>query len=370
MTRIHFHRLFAATSFGLLAFCSTASASDCTSSFYSQYESCKSNSVFCSPYSSPDDFVAAHPACFPGGTAASQVTVSSSSFQQIGSISSVVSSRMAASGGPLQLVSAPVKSMAAGGKNAWNVWANASASDTRQTFTVGPNTVRNDLDVTNAVFGIDYAAAPGMILGISGAFDRGQGSSQPTLLAARQLSTVTGYAIAPYLGYQINKELALDASLGFGVGKFSGAGRMESEATRFFYAVNLSYSRWIKDLQLSGKLGFLRGEEDTDDIKANSVTIAGSGAKTRINRLQLGIQAGYWLGNGMQPYAGLSYLGDSRSSTQGGVDPIGKGAWQWALGLNFFSLASGVTGGVAYTQEASRTNQRSNALAANLGFRF
>jgi hypothetical protein len=145
---------------------------------------------------------------------------------------------------------------------------------------------------------------------------------------------------------------------------------MESEATRFFYAANLSYSRWVKDLQLSGKFGFLHGEEDTDNIKANSVTMAGTAAKTRINRWQLGVQAGYWLGNGMQPYAGLSYLGDSRSSTQGGVDPIGKGAWQWALGVNFFSLSSGVTGGIVYSEEASRTNQRNNALAANLGIRF
>jgi hypothetical protein len=44
--------------------------------------------------------------------------------------------------------------------------------------------------------------------------------------------------------------------------------------------------------------------------KANGVTHCQHGAKSRMDRLQLGIQAGYWLGNGMQPYAGLSYLGD------------------------------------------------------------
>jgi hypothetical protein len=32
-------------------------------------------------------------------------------------------------------------------------------------------------------------------------------------------STTKGWAIAPYLGYQINKEFALDASIGFGSAK-------------------------------------------------------------------------------------------------------------------------------------------------------
>jgi hypothetical protein len=50
------------------------------------------------------------------------------------------------------------------------------------------------------------------------------------------------------------------------------------------------------------------------------------------------------MGNGAQPYAGLSYLGDRRSSSQAGVDPVGKSAWQWALGVNFFSLSSGING--------------------------
>lgn len=370
MTKTTFHRLLAASALGALALSDVASASTCSSSFYSYYESCKSDSLYCYPYSSPEEYVAAHPACFPGGSGTSQATMSASSFQQIGTISSMVSSRMVGGGGPQQLAATPVQGLAAGGKSAWNAWANAATSDTRQTFQVGINTVRNDLDVTNAVVGIDYAVAPGWILGISGAFDRGQGSSQPTVLAARQLSTTSGYAIAPYLGYQFSPELALDVSVGFGLGKVSGAGNMESEATRFFYAANLTYSRWIKDLQLSGKVGFLHGEEESDDIKANSVTMAGTAAQTRLNRVQLGAQAGYWLGNGMQPYLGLSYLGDSRSSSQGGVDPIGKGAWQWALGLNFFSLSSGVTGGVAYTQEASRTSQKNSALSANIGFRF
>ena len=90
MTRSLFYRLLVACAFGVLSFSRPALASDCYS-VYSSYESCV-NFGSCSPYSSPADFKAAYPQCFPGGSAASQVQVSASSFQQIGVVSSLVSS--------------------------------------------------------------------------------------------------------------------------------------------------------------------------------------------------------------------------------------------------------------------------------------
>jgi hypothetical protein len=371
MTKSILCRLLAGVSLGVLAFSNLASASTtCTSSFYSQYQSCLSNSASCSPYASPQDFVAAHPGCFPGGSSTSQAQVSASSFTQIGAISASVGARMQSAAGPTAVAAAPVRGMAAGGKNPWNVWANVAQNDTRQAYTIGPNQIKNDLDVTNVVLGADYALASGMVVGLSAAFDRGEGSMQPTALAARSASTTKGWALAPYLGYQINKEFALDASIGFGNGRNSGAGNMESEGDRLFYAANLNYSRWVKDLQFSGKVGFLHGEEDFGLTKVNGVAMANTAAKNKLDRIVLGAQVGYWMGNGAQPYAGLSYMGDRRSSSQGGVDPVGKGAWQWALGVNFFSLSSGINGGVAFTREEGRSNQKSSALTGNVGMRF
>lgn len=374
MVKSFFYRLAAVFSLGVLALSNNAVASGgCDSSFYSNYQSCQANSSNCVSYfglSSPAEVVAGHPHCFPGGSSASQAQMSGSTFQQIGAISSSLSSRLLAGGGPTQVTNAPVQGMAAGGKNAWNAWGSVAENDTRQSFTIGANAVRNDTNITNVVAGADYAIAPGMVFGVSGAFDRGDGSTKPTALLAKQASTTKGWAIAPYLGYQLNKELALDASIGFGEGKLSGAGGMESEGDRLFYAANLNYSRWVKDFQFTGKLGYLHGEEDIGNTKVNGATMNNTAAKNKLDRWQLGVQAGYWLGNGMQPYAGLSYLADRRSSSQAGVDPIGKSAWQWALGVNFFSLASGVTGGLAYTQEDGRSNQKNNALSANIGIRF
>ncbi len=368
MTKSLFYRLLVVFAFGVLSFSRPALASDCYS-VLSGYQSCV-NFGSCSPYSSPADYQAAYPQCFPGGAAASQVQVSASSFQQIGVVSASVSSRLLGGGGPTQLTSAPVQGMAAGGKNAWNVWGSVAASDTRQSYTLGGLAKKYDVDVTNSVVGVDYAIAPGMVIGVSGAFERGAGSAQPAAAAARQASTITGYAIAPYFGYQLSKELALDASIGLGSGNVSSAGNMESEGDRLFYAANLNYARWVKDWQFSGKLGYLHGEEDFGLAKINGTAQANTASKSKMDRWVLGVQAGYWLGNGMQPYAGLSYIADSLSSSQGGATPVGKSAWQWALGMNFFSLASGVTGGIAYTQEDGRSNQKNSALSANIGMRF
>jgi len=370
MTKLIVSRLFAAFAFLALALSNPVAASGgCDSSFYSGYQNCVSFGS-CSPYSSPAEYVAAYPQCFPGGSTASQVQVSASSFQQIGAISKSMSSRMLGGAGPTQVASVPVHGMAAGGKNAWNVWGSVAENDTRQSYTLGGNAKKNDVDVTNAVVGIDYAISPDMVLGVSGAYDRGAGSAQPTALAARQASTIKGYAIAPYVGYQLSKELALDASLGFGSGKISSAGSMETEGDRLFYAANLNYSRWVKDLQFTGKFGYLHGEEDFGNAKVAGTTINNTAAKSKLDRFLLGAQVGYWVGNGVQPYAGLNYSTDRLSSSQGGANPIGKSAWQWALGLNFFSLANGVNGGIAYTQEEGRSNQKNNAFSANLGIRF
>lgn len=368
MNKSYLSKLAAVVSLAALFLSSPATASNC-SSVYSLYQSCVSFGS-CSPYSSPGEVVAAYPQCFPGGSTASQAQVSASSFQQIGGISNAVSSSLLGGRGPVDLASATVQGMAAGGKTPWNIWGSVSESDTRQSYTLGGLAKKHEVDVTNAVIGIDYAIAPGMVLGVSGAFDRGAGNTQPNAAAAWQASTIKGYAIAPYFGYQLSKELALDASFGLGAGKISSEGGMESEGDRLFYAANLNYSRWFKDIQISGKLGYLHGEEDFGLAKLNGATQANTASKSKMDRWMFGAQAGYWLGNGAQPYAGLNYFADRLSSSQGGTNPIGKSAWQWALGVNFFSLSSGLTGGIAYTQEDGRSNQKNSALTANIGLRF
>lgn len=100
------------------------------------------------------------------------------------------------------------------------------------------------------------------------------------------------------------------------------SGNVTTEADRWFAAANLNYSRWMGNIQFVGKLAY--------------------------------------------------YNDMHRSATQFGAtdDPIGKSAWVWTLGVNLFSMKNGVTGGIAYNQEKSRTNQKNNTLMANINLRF
>lgn len=324
------------------------------------------------PLTSAD--IASHPSCFGGSALTAQVQINATSFAQASAISGALGSRFMGSAGPGPQAAAGTRGLAAGGiGKPFNVWGNLSHADTRQDYLATPSlSVSNDAMVLNTVLGADYALAPNFVLGVSAAVDRGDLSSQAAGQDQLQ-ATSKGYVIAPYAGYQLNKVLALDASVGFGQGKLYSSGDVNAESDRWFGAANLSYNQWFGNAQVTGKLSYLHGEEKYGDIRAAGVSYANTGARNTIDQMRLGVQAGYWLSGGFMPYAGLAYVNDLHRSTSlslASQDPIGKDAWVWTLGLNFFSLASGVTAGIAYNQEEGRSNQKNNNLLANISVRF
>jgi hypothetical protein len=357
---------------GLAAACGVASATPCDSAL-SSYEDAV---LGFAPASQASTLLSAHPECFPAGSVTSRVQINSTSFVQVSAISTALASRWFADG-PVPRADAGVRGMAAGGVGkAWNVWGNLNQNDTRQSYTAANAfNSKYDSNIRNTVIGADYALSPTMAVGVSAAYDRGDGSG----LNANPGNTPNtfnsdGSMIAPYFGMQISKELAFDASIGLGRGKLRTDSSTEAKADRWFGGANLAYNRWMGNLQWTGKASYLHGEEKYDNSRdtATGATFVGTGAKNKIDQLQAGVQAGYWM-NGFMPYAGLKYSSDVHRSTSqfgAGNDPIGKGAWVWALGVNFFSMSNGVTGGIAYNQEESRSNQKNNSLTANISLRF
>jgi hypothetical protein len=49
---------------------------------------------------------------------------------------------------------------------------------------------------------------------------------------------------------------------------------------------------------------------------------------------------------------------------------LGRDAFVWSLGVNFFSLSSKITGGLMYQVESNRDNSDNDVLTANVNFRF
>lgn len=347
-----------------LAVSGTARASSTCDIAVSSYSSCNGNA------SCEASLTSQHPECFAGGSTTSTTQINATTFVQASAISQAISSRLRQAGLGLVATADLRSGLAAGEAKAWNVWASYSGNNSRIRYTnTAATTTRSDSNVDATVVGGDYTWSPKLALGISLGIDRGNGSGQTGAFAVSNTGT-KGYTIAPYLGYQIDKVWAVDASAGWGEGEFS-SGAIRADSKRWFATGNLGYDRWVNNWQFSGKLSYLHGEEKYADSKNNGVVQARTASKNEVDQARLGARAGYWM-NGFMPYAGLLYVSDLRrsSSTGGGVDPLGRNAWVLSIGANFFSLSSKVTGGIAYEQESGRTNSKNESVMANVNFRF
>ncbi len=322
------------------------------------------------------EIVSNHPECFGGSPGSSLMSINSTSLFLAFAIGNALALRQSADG-PAPRAGAAVKGMAAGAAaGKWNAWANLNNNNTHQSYTAANGfKSKNNADIMTTVLGVDYGLSPTMALGVSAAFDDGDGSGRNYGPGGTTNTTdSSGYVIAPYFGMQLNKALSFDVSAGMGRGKIDTSTNTDARADRWFAAANLNYNRWMGNWQFTGRAGLLHGVEDYGDIKnsATGVKFAGTDAKNTLDQIRLGGQVGYWM-NGVMPFASLAYTNDvGRKTTQFGVsgNPIGRDAWVWGLGMNFYSMKDGVAGGVTYNEETGRNNQTNRSLMANINIRF
>ena len=317
--------------------------------------------------------VSNHPECFGGSPASSGISINSTSFLLFFAVTNALFMRQVADG-PAPVNSTGLKGMAAGnGAGKWNVWGNLTNTDTRQDYTAANGfKTKNYADVTTIVAGADYGLSQSTVLGVSGAFDDGDGHGRNLSVAGGNSIATKGYVIAPYLGMQLSRNLSFDASAGLGRGEMHTSANTSANASRWFAAANLTYNRWFDRLQFTGKASLLHGGEDYGKIKSAGVSTVGTDAKNTLDQLKLSAQVGYWM-NGVMPVASLSYANDlRRRTTQFGSpnNPIGRDGWVLGAGLNFYSVKDGITGGVMFNQEVGRGHQNQYGLMANINLRF
>jgi hypothetical protein len=367
---------------GLAGISGTASATDCASAV-SSYDSY----MLSLDYVNADLVKSSHPECFGGSssnTAAAAQAIQSTAIEQMLVISSNISARFQPAGAPPGRTadSGERKGLSAGNPaGKWNVWASVAETTTKYdrgtfNFNGADRTNKFDNRIENFVFGGDYQYAPNLAIGLSLAVDHGNGSAASYTIAAPDASkpvSTNGYSVAPYLGWQINKDWALDATVGFGDGESTVNGNIKTDSSRFFYGANLTYSNWYGNWQVAGKGGYLFGQEKAGDSKNNGATLANTKVTNEVGQFRLAGQAAYWM-NGVMPYFGLAYVADSRSSSasaaQQNATAMGKNAFVWSLGANFISLKNAMTGGIGYEQESGRSRSKNNKLMANINFRF
>ncbi len=376
---------------GMLAASGVAGATQCQgplgaiASYQLSLTSCFGNPICIAQVT--EQFTGSHPECFGANlnTAAAVKGIQATAFDQIQAASSALTMRLKESSTPTgKLMDSGQRTGLAAGNPAgkWNVWASVGETNTKfdrgtYFFNTADRTNKFDNKIENLVVGGDYLLAPNLVLGLSGAFDSGRGSAASYTIAApdgsKSVST-SGSSYAPYIGWQINKDWALDATMGWGNGKSTVDGSIRSETDRFFYGANLSYTSWKGNWQLTGKGSYLFGKEESGDSNNNGASIANSKVTNEIGQFRLVDQAAYWM-NGFMPYFGVGYAWDtnrysSTSAAQQDATAMGKSALVWSLGVNFISISNAMTGGIGYEQESSRERSKYDKLMANINLRF
>lgn len=282
------------------------------------------------------------------------------SVQQASIISNVVSNIFSSRapnspGAPVRMSLGSQNGMAAGNEAAkLNVWINAADSK------IGSSATASMFDgkVTNAIGGVDYMVSSNFVAGVSLGYDRVDLNFNFAGLTNSGLDS-NGWMLAPYASYQINDAVSLDGTYGYASGdvdtRTSGS-TVTKSYTRDFLALNLNATRWMGDIQLTGKLNYISANEKVD-------------TKNKMEQMRIGAQVGYWM-EGVMPYFSVAYVKDLKVST-GSVTPanLDKEAWVASIGANLFSKGA-VYGGIAYTEEFGRRDSKNKTFMANIGYRF
>jgi hypothetical protein len=280
------------------------------------------------------------------------------SIQQASIISNVVSNIFSsrapnAPGAPVRVSLGNQTGMAAGNEAPkLNAWVNVA--DT----TIGSSAAASLFDgkVSNAIGGVDYMVSSNFVAGVSLGYDKVDLNFN---FAAGSGLNSSGWMLAPYASYQINDMLSVDGTLGYASGDVDSRSpnRIDTVSyTRDFVALNLNATRWMGDLQFTGKVNYIAANEKV-------------AMTNKMEQVRLSGQVGYWM-DGIMPYLSVAYVQDLKV-TSGGLTPanLDKDAWVATVGANLFSKGA-VYGGIAYTEEFGRTDAKNYTFMANVGYRF
>ncbi|MBL8379806.1 MAG: autotransporter outer membrane beta-barrel domain-containing protein [Burkholderiales bacterium] len=256
--------------------------------------------------------------------------------------------------------------LAGASQPAWNAWVAYSRSDVA--FNFAPRQSSGNIEV--GLVGVDYTLANRVIVGVAVAGDR----SRIGLNFNGGNLSGSGWTIAPYIGVPLNRNWALDATIGLGrtstdINSGGGTGTYRSERT--IGSVGSTYRTSMGNWQLSGRGALLFANDRLGAYTLSNGTFIPDGT-VNVTQLRLGGQAGYNFG-GVVPYVGLTYVHDINRPTQqpvaGQSAANDRDAWTPTIGIRFNSGGS-LYGGIQYSSEQSRSEVKNNQWLFNLGLRF
>ena len=259
---------------------------------------------------------------------------------------------------------------AAAGAPRWNLWAAYSYVDVGYTF----QPLQSGGHANLVLGGIDYMISDNLIAGVAVTDER---TRIDTTFNGGKISG-NGNTVAPYLGWRINREWTLDASLGFGdtrlsstdnsvAGGITGSNKVSRSMGTLGLAYNMAMGQWL----LTGKGSLLAVENRFSAFTLSNNTFV-NGSTVRTTQARLGGQAAYNAGN-IVPFVGLTYIYDLERTEQGAIGGQSaandRDGWQVRAGFNIRSSGA-LYGGIVLSSEVGRSQVKNDQLLVNVGVRF
>jgi hypothetical protein len=259
---------------------------------------------------------------------------------------------------------------AAAGTSRWNLWAAYSHVDVGYSFQPLQSGGYSGIFLG----GVDYMFSNSLVAGVAVTDER---TRIDTSYNGGSLSG-NGNTVAPYLGWRINRDWLLDASLGFGDSKLSttdnsvaggitGSNKVDRNMATLGLSYNQAMGRWL----MTGKGSLLTVENRFSAFTLSNNTFV-PGTTTRTTQMRLGGQAAYNAGN-IVPFVGLTYIYDMQRAEQAAI--AGQSAandrdgWQVRAGLNIRSRGA-LYGGIVISSELGRSQVKNDQILVNIGVRF
>jgi len=261
---------------------------------------------------------------------------------------------------------------AASGGSQWNVWGAASRSNVAYNF--APLQSSGKVEVFLA--GVDYTLDNNMVIGLAVARD----DSDIDLTFSGGKLSGKGYTFSPYLGVPINKNLAFDATLGFGRSDIDTTvtgitGQTKNDRT--IGTLGLTYRENIGALTLSARGAYINVNDKLGAYVLSNGTLVADG-KVDLSQVRLTGQAAYTI-DAFTPYVSLTYVNDIKRPDQAAMQVNSSGSFisaandrdAWTVGLGFrFMIDRSVYGGFQYSKETSRSEVKNDNYQFNVGARF
>ncbi|MDV7338632.1 autotransporter outer membrane beta-barrel domain-containing protein [Terasakiella sp. A23] len=205
-----------------------------------------------------------------------------------------------------------------------------------------------DGELYSGMIGFDYRLNDNVIVGLSGGYEKVETTT--TFNAGSE--DVTGWTVTPYLGYIINKNYSVDASIGYSkldydMERIDATNQTAitgtTEADRIYGALNVNGNWNMDNVLLGASLGTLYAKEEKDAFTESGAGATSVAAQdTKLGRISIGGNIGYDFGM-ITPYLKAKYGYDYEDGGSGDDNMINGG-----LGVNF-DFGSSVSAGLEST---------------------